>query len=130
MRLGWLLFGLLGCKGTIIGNWSPYSYNKSELPISLCDRDLCNGMQNFSLFVDEELEGDFRLEVMVDSEYYIYTFPLTAQLTKPNEQQNLWTLRIDNAENTDYPEEWTCFVRGRITDCTVDEDTYQLKRND
>lgn len=129
-----LSLGLFGCNGSIIGLWSAYSYNKSELPISICERDLCDGVQDFTLMVDDNLEGDFRLEVMVDSEYYIYTFPLTAQLTKPSEQDDLWTLRVDNSENQTYPQEWTCWVRGKIADCTVDMegdmvvDTYQIKR--
>jgi len=128
MRFLWLTLGLMGCKGSIIGSWVAYSHNKSELPISICERDLCDGVQNFTLVVDEELEGDFRLEVMEDSEYYIYTFPLTAQLANPNEQTDLWTLRVDNSEKPSYSDEWTCWIRGRIADCTVDEDTFQIKR--
>ena len=133
MRLGiataLLSLCLTGCKNTIAGSWKPYSYNKFELPMSICERDLCSGVQNFSLEVDgDSLAGDFRLEVMEDNEYYIYTFPLTAQLSKPDEQKDLWTMRVDNAENETYPEEWVCWVRGRIADCTIGEDTYQIKR--
>ena len=132
MRLGiataLLSTSLVGCKNTIIGSWKPYSWNKYELPMSLCERDLCHGIQDFTLEVDEALEGDFRLEIMEENEYYIYTFPLTAQLSKPDEQKDLWTMRVDNSENETYPEEWTCWVRGRIADCTIGEDTYQIKR--
>ena len=120
---------LTGCKNSIVGYWTAYSHNKFELPVSNCQRELCNGVQNFTLLVEEDLAGDFRLEVMQDSEYYIYTFPLTAQLTKPNEQQDLWTLMVDNAENEAYPDRWTCWVRGRISDCTIGDDLYQLKRD-
>ena len=125
----WLWLSIAGCENTIVGNWVAYSHNKSELPISICERDACSGMQNFTLLVEEDLSGDFRLEVMEASEYYIYTFPLTAQLTKPNEQEDLWTLQVDNSENETYPEQWSCWVRGRIADCTIGESLFQIKRD-
>ena len=75
--------GLMGVENSIIGSWKPYSWNKFELPMSLCERDLCHGIQDFTLEVDDALEGDFRLEIMEENEYYIYTFPLTAQLSNP-----------------------------------------------
>ena len=80
--------------------------------MSICERDLCHGVQDFTLEVDDALEGDFRLEIMEENEYYIYTFPLTAQLSKPDEQKDLWTMRVDNAENETYPEEWVCWGQG------------------
>ena len=132
MRLGiataLLSMGLMGCRNTIMGSWKAYSWNKYELPMSLCERDLCHGVQDFTLEVDDALEGDFRLEIMEENEYYIYTFPLTAQLSRPDEQKDLWTMRVDNSENELYSEEWVCWVRGRIADCTIGEDTYQIKR--
>ena len=95
----WFWLSIFACRNAIMGNWVAYSHNKFRLPVSNCEREICDGMQNFTLEVDEALSGDFRLEVMVDNEYYIYTFPLTAQLTKPNEQKDLWTLQVDNTEN-------------------------------
>ena len=125
----WFWLSMFACKNTIMGNWVAYSHNKFELPVSNCERELCDGMQNFTLEVDEELSGDFRLEVMVDSEYYIYTFPLTAQLTKHNEHKDLWTLQVDNTENLSSPERWSCWVRGRIADCNIGGDLFQIKRD-
>lgn len=125
----WFWLNVFGCRNTIMGNWEAYSHNKFELPVSECEREMCDGMQNFTLFVDDTLSGDFRLEVMEDNEYYIYTFPLTAQLTKPDEQKDLWTLQVDNTENPAYPESWTCWVRGRLADCTIGEDLFQIKRD-
>ena len=42
MRLGiataLLSLCLTGCKNTIAGSWKPYSYNKFELPMSICEK--------------------------------------------------------------------------------------------
>ena len=41
MRLGiataLLSMGLMGCRNTIVGSWKAYSWNKYELPMSLCE---------------------------------------------------------------------------------------------
>lgn len=104
-----------GCVEGIVGLWKAYSLNKSGLPIN-------NGVQDFSLFIDEDLSGDFRLEVEKSNEYFIYTFPLVAELTDGE-----WVFQVDNSENEQYPEVWNCQLRGRLTDCLVEEDVYQVK---
>ena len=106
---------LFACVEGIVGIWEAYSFNKSGLPIS-------NGVQDFSLFVEEDLEGDFRLEIMQNNAGFIYTFPLTAESIDGD-----WVFLVDNSENETYPEVWDCQLRGRLTDCTVNEDVFQVK---
>ena len=122
-----ILFGLLGCS-EISGLWRDYSFNKAELPMENCDREICSGVEAFTMELNEDHVGDFRVELQKDNEFFIYTFPLQATVSNPSGAQDRWTLFVDNSENTDFPEEWYCWVRGRLVDCTVGEDLYQLQR--
>ena len=87
---------LFACVEGIVGIWDAYSFNKSGLPIS-------NGVQDFSLFVEEDLEGDFRLEIVQNNAVFIYTFQLIAESIDGN-----WQFLVDNSENETYPEVWDC----------------------
>ena len=45
----WFWLSIFACRNTIMGNWVAYSHNKLELPVSNCEREICDGMQDLHL---------------------------------------------------------------------------------
>ena len=120
-----MLLGLIVACGDISGQWRDYSFNKAEIPALDCEKEDCITVAAFSLeLAKDSLVGDFRIEIIEEEERYIHTLPVAAE----NGEGNEWIFSVDNAEYPVFSEEWSCLKFGRILNCTINEDLYQLRR--
>lgn len=118
-------FLLLVACADISGQWRDYSYNKSEIPAQLCDKENCPTIEAFSLELEEKtLLGDFRLHILDVGENYIYTIPIEAVPVAGKE----WTFLADVTDYPDFDEQWSCKKVLSILDCEVGEDLFQFRR--
>ena len=114
---------ILACD--ITGKWRDYAFNGAQIPATFCETsNNCILIEQFSLELNEDLQGDFRIQIGREGEHYIYTLPASAIASGED-----WTVTIDN---TDYPKmatEWLCDVTGRLLVCDVAGETYQFRRS-
>ena len=120
----WVLMGAMLACNNIEGQWRDYAFNGAQIPSSYCPSETnCLLIEQFSLELDDQFNGDFRLQIGREGEHYIYTLPVTAE-----PDGRLWLMSVDNSDYTLIAEEWSCDVDGRLMACNVSTEEYQFRR--
>ena len=81
-------------------------------------------MEQFTLELDDDLVGDFRLQIGEEENHYIYTLPASAQ-----REENSWSVSITNSEYPKIAEQWLCDINGRLMTCDINGDEFKFRRS-
>ena len=120
----WLwVYSILACNN-IKGKWRDYAFNTDQIPATYCETNTnCWLIEQFSMELNDEYDGDFRIQIGKEGEHYIYTLPMSAERSGRD-----WLMSVDNSDFTKIAEEWICDVTGRLMVCTVSGEEYQFRR--
>ena len=122
MLMVWLSI-LLACN--IKGKWRDYSLNGAQIPADFCPAtNDCLTIEQFTLNLDDDLVGDFRLQIGEEETHYIYTLPASAQ-----REENAWSVSVVNTEYTKIAEQWFCDINGRLMTCDINGDEFKFRRS-
>ena len=117
------MLAMLACNN-IEGKWRDYAFNGSQIPANHCWTESdCFLIEQFSMELNEQFNGDFRIQIGREAEHYIYTLPISAE-----PDGRLWLLSVDNSDHTEIADRWSCDVDGRLMVCSVNAEEYQFRR--
>jgi len=116
------LLAMMACN--ISGKWRDYSYNDFQIPAEYCETENnCWLIEKFTMELSKDFVGDFRVQIGLDEDHYIYTLPISAERSGGQ-----WLFSVDNSDYNKMPEEWTCDKTGGFLICDINDDKYQFRR--
>jgi hypothetical protein len=110
---------------SIKGKWRDYSLNGAQIPATLCETSNdCVLVEQFTLELDKEFIGDFRIQIGRDDNHFIYTLPATAEKIDLG-----WSVTVDNIDYPVITKEWLCDINGRLMVCDLDGEIFNFRRS-